>query len=825
MAATRLSQFMERTGMLRPEQAGFRKLRTTEEQTVALSTTINAGFAKDLMTLACFADHEGAFDKAWHTGILLKLARKEAPRSLIIWYRNFLRARTARVRWGTKESTERTFEAGVPQGTCSGPMLFQVLVSDFHAADLQFADDTCMWGQGATVAECEQKLNGKLKAAEVWVTRWRLPYNLSKCYQCLFTKAARPQPQHCASLKYNDIAVAGLTLRGAEILRVNAGTEAHKRGFRRGMRIEEIDGKSVLEEEGAALLRALCQTAALPSIVRRTTRLRSDVPAIRTGAAGGVPEEAPDPPLYVQHIMGLLPKTVRNTYVAYIRSYIEYASPAWRPYISTKLADQLDVQQNHVARHLTGCVSRTRIVVLLTEAGLRPLALRAEELIAKARERFRRLPAECPSYKAAGDMRTTDRSERIYNMSELRGLPVTPFPLPGSLPSWQQDAAVSFCPELLTEVRRTDPDHERRAATKEALRARGPFDLQIWTDGSCRQSSEDGGAGGIIIHSKTGTRIKFAVPTGKRTSSYMSEMTAINHALAALPQHILRHHCGLHYNDIADRLAAMGSAAPQESVPIEYSAAKAAIHRATEVIWKEEVDKGMQSSIWEKTGGQHWYRRIITNAKGQLRMNTYQSIERAALGRRVERIVSQFRTRYTPLCNDYVSLDLLKGSASTISKELRSRRSRPTPCRLPQRARQAVRVSTWVSWTLEMTRRAPARKEVPRQRQHHLLGHGERLQQRLRHRHLPPHPEPRRRVREAPQPPRRDRVEEAPQQRQHRRPPDELQRRPAPQAPQQPRQGLPREGGRQQRQGPAAHPSERDPPALDDAAKRRCLPR
>ena len=66
-------------GLLSPDQAGFRKGRSTCDQVAALSTIIKNGFQQNLKTGAVFLDLTAAYDTVWHTGLLYKLSKKSVP--------------------------------------------------------------------------------------------------------------------------------------------------------------------------------------------------------------------------------------------------------------------------------------------------------------------------------------------------------------------------------------------------------------------------------------------------------------------------------------------------------------------------------------------------------------------------------------------------------------------------------------------------------------------------------------------------------------------------------------------------------------------------
>ena len=93
--------------LLSPEQAGFRRNRSTCEQVAALTTHIENGFQRQLKTGAVFLDLTAAYDTVWHTGLLCKLS-KNMPHWFVRLIELFLRDRRFRVHIGDDTSAWRT---------------------------------------------------------------------------------------------------------------------------------------------------------------------------------------------------------------------------------------------------------------------------------------------------------------------------------------------------------------------------------------------------------------------------------------------------------------------------------------------------------------------------------------------------------------------------------------------------------------------------------------------------------------------------------------------------------------------------------------------
>jgi len=77
-------------------------------------------------------DIEGAFDNAWHPGILARLWKLKCLSNTYSMVRDFLSDRTAHVILGNSFSS-KSVTKGCPQGLVSGPTLWNIIISDLIA--------------------------------------------------------------------------------------------------------------------------------------------------------------------------------------------------------------------------------------------------------------------------------------------------------------------------------------------------------------------------------------------------------------------------------------------------------------------------------------------------------------------------------------------------------------------------------------------------------------------------------------------------------------------------------------------------------------------
>lgn len=179
-----LYNFLHSNNLIYKNQSGFLPGHSTVYQLIDIYNQICKSFDDRCSTCMVFCDISKAFDRVWHKGLLFKLRQNGVTDKLHDWLNDYLSQRTQRVFIRSSFSNTSNINAGVPQGSVLGPLLFLVYVNDIAESLLSttrlFADDSSLAVTSPSDREIENILNRDLEMISRWANQWLVTFNPNK---------------------------------------------------------------------------------------------------------------------------------------------------------------------------------------------------------------------------------------------------------------------------------------------------------------------------------------------------------------------------------------------------------------------------------------------------------------------------------------------------------------------------------------------------------------------------------------------------------------------------------------------------------------------
>ena len=199
MVAGRLSFLAESRGWWSEDQAGFRQLRSAEEQVLRITQSVHDGFQCRPSNRAVLAllDFSKAYDTVWREKLLDVLLDTGVPPRLVLWVRGFLTNRMAGVRINGKVGRNIAFLQGLPQGSVLSPLLFLFYINNLRACVPRslnvslYADDVALWSVNPRKEVAATAVEAGVGAVVEWSAKNKLNLNLSKCEIGFFSNDSR----------------------------------------------------------------------------------------------------------------------------------------------------------------------------------------------------------------------------------------------------------------------------------------------------------------------------------------------------------------------------------------------------------------------------------------------------------------------------------------------------------------------------------------------------------------------------------------------------------------------------------------------------------
>ncbi|MEW8548405.1 MAG: reverse transcriptase family protein, partial [Candidatus Thiodiazotropha sp.] len=191
-----LYNYVTVNGILSPLQSGFIRGDSTTYQLIhtyhSFCEAVDRG--KEVRTVFC--DISKAFDRVWHRGLLHKLSGIGCSDIIVQWFASYLSGRQQRVVINGEASDWAVINAGVPQGSILGPLLFLIyindIVKDIGSSIRLFADDTSLYIVVDSPQTAAGLLNTDLVTISNWAESWLVTFNASKTVSMTVSRKTNP---------------------------------------------------------------------------------------------------------------------------------------------------------------------------------------------------------------------------------------------------------------------------------------------------------------------------------------------------------------------------------------------------------------------------------------------------------------------------------------------------------------------------------------------------------------------------------------------------------------------------------------------------------
>jgi hypothetical protein len=194
-----LYRFLADNNLLTPKNSGFKEKDSAMYQLTSIVDKIYRALEDGKDINMVFLDVSKAFDKVWHRGLLHKLKTNGIDGNLYRWIQDYLSNRMIRVVINGQNAPWADTNAGVPQGSILGPLLFLVYINDVVEnveSDINlFADDTSLMKIIDQIQESYETVNRDLQKLSDWADQWLVTYNETKTVS-LFISTRRANDAH-----------------------------------------------------------------------------------------------------------------------------------------------------------------------------------------------------------------------------------------------------------------------------------------------------------------------------------------------------------------------------------------------------------------------------------------------------------------------------------------------------------------------------------------------------------------------------------------------------------------------------------------------------
>ena len=496
MVNYRLYHWLEKHKIIDNSQAGFRKGCRTEDQLFRFAQSTIDGFQRGQHTTAVFIDLQQAYDRVWRKGLLMKMDKIGVHGKMLQWIQAFLTNRTIQTTVEGATSSKRTLEEGLPQGSALSCTLFLIFINDLpsllNVQKALFADDLVIWTTEKYSILARGKLRRALGTITAYCNFWKLKINASKSVYSVFTRSHKEAKQE---MHFN------------------------------------LDGSPLTKQEnpvylGVQLDRQLNMIPFMSSLKDKARRRLGLIKRLATttwGANKG---------------------TLRQLYLGYVRSAMEYAQPL-QAIASKTTIKSLDAVQNQSLRLVCGGMRTTPTAACEIDAIVEPLDLRRERAVLESVERYRRLDSDNPNRVMVDTWEPIRRIKQkspldvALKLEEKHHLPQDRLPSKKftNVEPWAElKYATIKCSLLDPSIDKSSLPTTLKTGALETIDSYPPTMIQGYTDGSAFKGTTFAGFG-VFLKFPDGSDSEISESCGKSCSNYDAEIQGLISATELLHQH------------------------------------------------------------------------------------------------------------------------------------------------------------------------------------------------------------------------------------------------------------------------------------------------
>ena len=192
----RLYEYLTDNDLLTKQNSGFKKNDSTINQLLKIVHQIYKDINDGKDTCMEFLDVSKAFDKVWHEGLTFKIKQMGINGCLFEWLKSYISERYQKVVLNGMESHLCFLEAGVPQGSILGPLLFLIFINDIvdemECLVNLFADDTSVQQRIIDITSCD-KVNRDLQRLTGFGKQWLIFFNAIKTEYIIISRKRNRQ--------------------------------------------------------------------------------------------------------------------------------------------------------------------------------------------------------------------------------------------------------------------------------------------------------------------------------------------------------------------------------------------------------------------------------------------------------------------------------------------------------------------------------------------------------------------------------------------------------------------------------------------------------